>query len=88
MKHGFFGSLFDLNHDGELDREEQFLDYMAFQECTKESESSYSYDEDEEELEDSLDMAGLDYDELEYMDEDERRGVLEDAGLDPDDYEF
>ena len=32
-------------------------------------------------------MAGLDIDELEYMDEDERREALEDAGLDPDDYD-
>ena len=32
-------------------------------------------------------MAGLDVNELEYMDEDERRDALEDAGLDPDDYD-
>ncbi len=32
--------------------------------------------------------AGLDYDELEFMDPDERREVLEDAGLDPDDFDF
>ena len=36
---------------------------------------------------DELEMAGLDVDELEYMDEDERREALEDAGLDPDDYD-
>ena len=35
-----------------------------------------------------LELAGLDADELEYMDEDERREALEDAGLDPDDYDF
>ena len=33
-------------------------------------------------------MAGLDYDELLFMDEDERIEALEDAGLDPDDYDF
>ena len=32
--------------------------------------------------------AGLDYDELEFMDPDERREVLEDAGLDPDEFDF
>ena len=37
-------------------------------------------------LEDELEMAGLDIDELSDMDEDERREALEDAGLDPDDY--
>ena len=44
-------------------------------------------EEDEDELTDELEMAGLDVDELEYMDEDERRETLEDTGLDPDDYE-
>lgn len=33
-------------------------------------------------------MAGLDAEDLEFMDEDERRAALEDAGLDPDDYDF
>ena len=32
-------------------------------------------------------MAGLDRDELEFMDADERRSALEDAGLDPDDFD-
>ena len=32
--------------------------------------------------------AGLDYDELEFMDPDERREVLEDAGLDSDEFDF
>ena len=32
--------------------------------------------------------AGLDCDELEFMDPDERREVLEDAGLDPDEFDF
>ena len=32
--------------------------------------------------------AGLDVDELEYMDANERAEVLEEAGLDPDDYDF
>ena len=32
--------------------------------------------------------AGLDYDELKFMDPNERREVLEDAGLDPDDFDF
>ena len=32
-------------------------------------------------------MAGLDRDELEFMDTDERREALEDAGFDPDDFD-
>ena len=38
--------------------------------------------------EDELETAGLDYDELSFMDEDERIEALEDAGLDADDYDF
>ena len=34
------------------------------------------------------DDAGLDRDELEFMDEDERREALEDAGLNPEDFDF
>ena len=41
-----------------------------------------------DDLDDELEMAGLDRFDLELMDEDERREVLEDAGLDPDDYDF
>ena len=36
---------------------------------------------------DEFEMAGLNVDELEYMDEDERREAIADAGLDPDDYD-
>ena len=39
-------------------------------------------------MESDLEMAGLDYDELSWMDDDERREALENAGLDPDDYDF
>ena len=44
------------------------------------------FDEDDEI--DTFADAGLDYDELEFMDPDERREVLEDAGLDPDEFDF
>ena len=42
----------------------------------------------EDEARAEFEDAGLDYDELEYMDPDERREMLEDTGLDPDDYDF
>lgn len=35
-----------------------------------------------------LELAGIDPEELEFMDGDERREVLEAAGLNPDDYDF
>ena len=47
-----------------------------------------SDDDEEDDLISELEMAGLDYDDLSYMDEGERREAFEDAGLDPDDYDF
>ena len=45
-----------------------------------------SFNDDDEQ--DIFAEAGLDYDELEFMDPEERREVLEDAGLDPDEFDF
>ena len=45
-------------------------------------------DDETDDLDDELEMAGLDRLELEFMDEDERREALEDAGLDPDDFDL
>ncbi|MGN0169513.1 MAG: hypothetical protein ACI39H_01995 [Lachnospiraceae bacterium] len=43
--------------------------------------------DENDDLEDELELAGLDIDELTHMDEDERREALEEAGFDPDDYD-
>ena len=86
MDKGFFGGLFDMNHDGKLDSFERTMDFMAFNELM--SESDDLCDGENEDLVDEIESAGLDYDELSFMDEDERREALEDAGLDPDDYDF
>lgn len=77
VMNGFFGNLFDFNHDGKLDGFEQAADFAVFASMMEEEESKTE-----------LAMSGLDIDDLEYMDPDERREVLEDAGLDPDDYDF
>ena len=82
MTGGFFGKIFDFDGDGKLNTMERAMDFMAFNEMTKEEDDTYEEEDDE------LEMAGLDYDELSFMDEDERREALEDAGLDPDDYDF
>lgn len=86
MDKGFFGGLFDFNNDGKLDTFERTMDFMAFHEMMNESDGSS--DDEDEDLVDEIESAGLDYDELSFMDEDERREALEDAGLDPDDYDF
>lgn len=82
MDKGFFGDLFDVNNDGELDGFERTMDYLAFEDMTK-----VEVDCEEDDFDDNITMAGLDQDELSWMDEDERREALEDAGLDPDDYD-
>ena len=82
MTGGFFGKIFDFDGDGKLNSMERAMDFMAFNEMMKEEDDTYEEEDDE------LELAGLDYDELSFMDEDERREALEDAGLDPDDYDF
>jgi hypothetical protein len=74
---GFFGDLFDFNHDGNLDGLERAADFALF---------AALMDDDEKKTE--LELSGLELDELEVMDADERREALEEAGLDPDDYGF
>lgn len=81
-----FDRMFDFDRDGELDMAEQAMqfDYLDREIC---SGSGDEYGE-EDELDDELELAGLDRFDLELMDEDERRETLEDVGLDPDDYDF
>lgn len=94
----FFDKMFDFNHDGKLGAFETGAKWATIahimDEGSRASDSSYgvsSFDSYDSGLDDiqqlDLELAGLDADELEYMDEDERREVLEEAGLDPDDYD-
>lgn len=78
----FGNTPFDLNRDGHIDGGE-----WAFINDTLFSDDLDTDVDEEDELEDELDMAGLDRDELELMDPEERWDALEDAGLDPDDFE-
>ena len=95
---GFFDrDLFDFNGDGKTDAFEAEVELQMMAGSRQEAialtgddafyTGSDSLEEDKDELTDELEMAGLDVDEIEYMDEDERREALEDAGLDPDDYD-
>ena len=87
----------DFNRDGKVDGFETYVGLQMMAGSRQEAialtgddafyTGSDSLEEDEDKLTDELEMAGLDVDELEYMDEDERREALEDAGLDPDDYD-
>ena len=81
----------DFNGDGEIDgAEAMFAEEML---CTDGEEHNTLFGNndgsaDDFNEDDDLFFAGLDKDELEFMDEDERNDALIDAGLDPDDYEF
>lgn len=94
---GFFdGPLFDFNGDGKEDAFETFAGLQMMATSRQEAIDLTGDDtfymgsdtiEELDEVEEELDMAGLDYDDLASMDEDERREALEDAGLDPDDFD-
>ena len=94
---GFFDrDVFDFNGDGKTDAFEAEIELQMMASSREEAirltgdDTFYTGSdtlEEEDDLEDELEMAGLDIDELADMDEDERREALEDAGLDPDDYD-
>lgn len=94
---GFFDKdIFDFNGDGKIDAFEADVELQMMAGSRQEAIALTGDDafytgsddlEEDDELADEFEMAGLDVDELEYMDEDERREALEDAGLDPDDYD-
>lgn len=83
----------DFNRDGEVDAAEEYLGLEML--CSSREEHEVLFgdagdfsDDETDDLDDELEMAGLDRLELEFMDEDERREALEDAGLDPDDFDL
>ena len=94
---GFFDrDIFDFNGDGKIDAFEAEVELQMMAGSREEAIALTGDDayytgsddiEEDDELEDELEMSGLDIDELADMDEDERRDALEDAGLDPDDYD-
>ena len=92
----FDRDVFDFNRDGEVDAFELDVSLQMMAGSREEASRLTGDDtfytgsdtlEEEDDLEDELEMAGLDIDELADMDEDERREALEDAGLDPEDYD-
>ena len=76
MEKGIFGSLFDFDGDGRMDPFERTVELLFLHDLLT-----------AEDADDELTAAGLDKDELRWMDEDERRETLEAAGLDPADFD-
>ena len=77
MSKGLFGGLFDFNRDGKMNALERAAEFQFFHDVVMAAEA-----------EDALAAAGLDRDDLGWMDADERREALEDAGFDPTDFDF
>lgn len=79
----FYDASFDFDGDGKLNSYE----FSVMDEEVFGNRNVYNEDDSDDDLEDELLVAGLDADELRYMDEDERRETLEDAGLDPNEFD-
>ena len=80
-----FDKMCDFNRDGRLNAFERAAQFQFMDEMLKRGEpDSFDYDDEQ----DIFAEAGLDYDELEFMDPEERRVDLEEAGLDPDEFDF
>lgn len=83
----------DLNDDGKIDSTEMMFAEEMLCASREEHEALFGNagdfdDSTEDDFEIDAMAAGLDIDELEFMDSDERAEALEEAGLDPDDYDF
>lgn len=78
----FYDRSYDFDGDGTLNAYE----YSVMDDEMFSSGDADSLEDDD--LDDELEIAGLDPYELENMDEEERIEALEDAGLDPDDFDF
>lgn len=87
---GLFGNMFDMNHDGKMSGFERAMEFHFMEEMLRNEHTggSSEYEDDDDEVLTELELAGIDPEELEFMDDDERCEVLEEAGLDPDDYDF
>ena len=83
----------DLNGDGEIDGTEMMFAQEMICSSREEHEALFGdagdfEDDANDDFETDAMLAGLDADELEFMDSDERAEALEEAGLEADDYDF
>ncbi len=83
----------DLNGDGEIDGMEMMFAQEMICSSREEHEALFGdagdfEDDANDDFETDAMLAGLDADELEFMDSDERAEALEEAGLEADDYDF
>lgn len=83
----------DLNGDGEIDGTEMMFAQEMICSSREEHEALFGdagdfEDDANDDFETDAMLAGLDADELQFMDSDERAEALEEAGLEADDYDF
>ena len=80
-----FDKMFDFDRDGKLDSWERAAQFQFMDEMMKNDEKSIFDDDDKSDI---LADAGLDYDELEFMDPGERIVRVVEAGMDSDEFDF
>ena len=74
---GFFGNMINFYHDRKLEGLERVTDFAMFVSMMEDDGTKTE-----------LEMAGLDSEELEFVEAEKRREDIEDAGLDSGDYDF
>lgn len=81
MNTGLFGSMFDLNRDGELSASERMMDASLFMKMVNEGEGHFD-------RKSMLENVGIDTCDFDLMDVSERAEMLEDAGYNCDYSDF
>jgi len=82
----FLGGFFDFDGSEMIEADEAAIGFAMLEDVLNADQDAS--DEDWMDRENDLYIAGLDADELRWMDEDERFTALENAGLDPFDFDF
>ena len=83
--------MFDLNYDGKMSALEHAIELQLIDTITKNNAEDDIRDDEDDGNDDELtelELAGIESEELEYMDDEARKEVLEEDGLDPDEYDF
>jgi len=81
----FLGEFFDFDGSEMIEADEAAIGFAMLEDMMNEDHDS---DENWMDRETDLYIAGLDADDLRWMDEDERFSALENAGLDPFDFDY
>ena len=79
---GFFGDLFDLDHDGDLDPLERAMDFATFMSMTDDEEDDGSEEDEDDDREDEMEFSELEDDEDEDDNDSEDDDICISLGID------